>query len=75
LPVVLTVDEVREVIDHIPVPTRMVAMLPYGSGLRLLEALTLRVKDIDFEREQVTVPHPKWKHDRVTMLSRSVVPS
>jgi integron integrase len=46
----------------------------YGSGLRLLEALTLRVKDVDFERGQVTVRDPKWKHDRATMLPRSIVP-
>ena len=45
----------------------------YGSGLRLLEALTLRVKDVDFERGQVTVRDPKWKHDRVTMLPACIV--
>jgi integrase len=72
--VVLAVDEVRAVIDGIPLPSRLVATLLYGSGLRLLEALTLRVRDVDFERGQVPVRDPKSKHDRVTMLPRSIVP-
>ena len=63
LPVVLTVDEVREVIGHLAAPARLVVQLLYGSGLRLLEALTLRVKDVDFARGQLTVRDPKWKHD------------
>ena len=72
LPVVLTVDEVRRVIDAVEEPSRLIVKLLYGSGLRLLEALTLRVKDVDFARGQVTVRDPKWKHDRVTMLPASV---
>jgi len=46
--------------------------LLYGSGLRLLEALTLRVKDVDFGRGQRVIRDPKWKRDRTTMLPRSV---
>jgi integrase len=72
LPVVLTVDEVRRVIDAVEEPSRLIVKLLYGSGLRLLEALTLRVKDVDFARRQVTVRDPKSKHDRVTMLPASV---
>jgi integron integrase len=72
LPVVLTVDEVRRVIDAVEEPSRLIVKLLYGSGLRLLEALTLRVKDVDFARGQVTVRDPKWKHDRTTMLPASV---
>lgn len=72
LPVVLTVDEVRRVIDAVDEPSRLIVKLLYGSGLRLLEALTLRVKDVDFGRGQVTVRDPKWKHDRVTMLPASI---
>jgi integrase len=72
LPVVLTADEVRRVIDAVEEPSRLIVKLLYGSGLRLLEALTLRVKDVDFARGQVTVRDPKWKHDRVTMLPASV---
>ena len=55
LPVVLTVDEVRRVIDAVEESSRLIVKLPYGSGLRLLEALTLRIKDIDFAGRQVTV--------------------
>ena len=72
LPVVLSVDEVRRVIDAVEEPSRLIVKLLYGSGLRLLEALTLRIKDIDVARGQVTVRDPKWKHDRVTMLPASV---
>ncbi|HSP13748.1 MAG TPA: integron integrase [Thermoanaerobaculia bacterium] len=68
LPVVLTVDEVRMVIDQMEGVCRLVGQLLYGSGLRLLEALMLRVKDLDFERGQLTVRDPKWRRDRVTML-------
>ena len=72
LPVVLTVDEVREVIRRVAPPSALVVKLLYGAGLRLLEALTLRIKDIDFERGQITVRDPKWKHDRATMLPATV---
>ena len=50
----------------------LVAQLLYRAGLRLLEALMLRVKDLDLERGQITVRDAKWKHDRVTMLPRTV---
>jgi integron integrase len=72
LPVVLTIDEVRQVIAETTAPVKLVVQLLYGSGLRLLEALSLRVKDVDFARGQVTVRDPKWKHDRTTMLPSSV---
>jgi integrase len=55
LPVVLTVNEIRRVIDAVEEPSRLIVKLLYGSGLRLLEALTLRVKDVDFARGQLTV--------------------
>jgi len=73
LPVVLTVEEVRQVIAAVSSPVaRLVVQLLYGSGLRLLEALMLRVKDVDFARGQLTVRDPKWKHDRTTMLPSAV---
>jgi integron integrase len=72
LPVVMTVDEVRRVIDRMQGVARVVAQLLYGSGLRLLEALMLRVKDVDFDRGQLLVRDPKGKRDRVTMLPRTV---
>lgn len=72
LPVVLTMEETRDVIAHVLGLAHLVVRLLYGSGLRLLEALTLRIKDIDFARGQITVRDPKWKHDRATMLPRAV---
>lgn len=68
LPAVLTRDEVRELIGHLSGTTRLVAILLYGSGLRLMECLTLRVKDIDFERNEIRVRRGKGGKDRVTML-------
>ena len=72
LPVVLTIEEVRDVIAHLEPPAKLVVQLLYGSGLRLLETLTLRIKDVDFARGQLTIRDPKWKHDRTTMLPASV---
>lgn len=73
LPVVLTVDEVHEVIAQVDDDRcRLVVKLLYGAGLRLLEALMLRVKDVDLARGQITVRDPKWKRDRTTMLPRAV---
>lgn len=74
LPVVLTVDEVRAVLQNVSGPAHSVVLLLYGSGLRLLEALTLRVKDIDFARQQITVRDPKGKRDRATPLPQTAVP-
>lgn len=70
LPTVLSRDEVRRLLAHLHGPPSLVARLLYGSGLRLLEALRLRVKDLDFERFQLTVRDGKGAKDRVTMLPR-----
>src|SRR6185503_4351214 len=53
-------------------PVRLVATLLYGSGLRLLECLQLRVKDVDFESDQLTVRGGKGDKDRITMLPQSI---
>src|SRR5437773_8524851 len=68
VPVVLTREEVRAVLGRMQGTTRLVALLLYASGLRLLEALTLRVKDIDFGRGEIVVRRGKGARGRVTML-------
>ncbi len=68
LPVVLTRDEVRQVLRQLQGVPRLVAALLYGSGLRLLEALTLRVKDVDPERQEITARQGKGRKDRKTPL-------
>jgi integron integrase len=72
LPSVLSVDDVQRVIAAVDPRYRLIVQLLYGSGLRLLEALTLRVKDVDFGRGQLTIRDPKWKRDRTTMMPRAV---
>jgi len=73
LPVVLTRDEVSRVLTQMSGVKWMVATLLYGSGLRLLEALRLRVKDVEFARGEVVVRDGKGQKDRVTMLPRTLV--
>jgi integron integrase len=68
LPVVLSRDEVRAVLAHIRPRYRLMVELIYGSGLRLLECLRLRVKDIDFDYGRIVVRDGKGMKDRVTML-------
>jgi integron integrase len=68
VPVVLTRDEVMAVLDRLDPDKRLICGLLYGSGLRLLEALQLRVKDIQFERGELVVRRGKGGGDRVTML-------
>jgi len=72
LPVVLTVDEVSRVMVHLSGDKWLIAMLLYGGGLRLLEALRLRVKDLEFERGEITVREGKGDKDRVTTMSHAV---
>ena len=72
LPVVLSREEVRAVIRRMQGSERLVVMLLYGAGLRLLEALRLRVKDIDFDMDQIVVRGGKGDRDRITMLPQSL---
>jgi integron integrase len=74
LPVVLTRDEVRAMIRHLHGAPRLMAILMYGSGLRLLECARLRVKDVDFARRQITVRAGKGDKDRVTTLPTMIGP-
>jgi len=73
LPVVLNRSEVRSVLDRMEGASKTVVLLLYGSGLRLGEALKLRVKDVDLERCEVVVREPKGNRDRITMLPRSLI--
>jgi integron integrase len=73
LPAVLTKEEVRRVIAQLSGIYQLQARLLYGSGLRLLECLRLRVKDLDFDRRAIIVRDTKGDQDRVTMLPDSVV--
>ncbi len=73
LPVVMTTSEVKRVLAHLTGDYWMIAMMLYGSGLRLMEALRMRVKDIDLERRELTVRQGKGDKDRVTMIAESAV--
>jgi integron integrase len=72
LPVVLTKAEVSAVLGRLTGTPALVAALLYGSGLRLQEAITLRVKDIDFGRNEITVRRGKGQKDRRTMLPLAI---
>jgi integron integrase len=72
LPVVLTRDEARRVLAHLDGQHRLVACLLYGSGLRVLEALRLRIKDIDLVHHTVVVRNGKGAKDRITLLPESL---
>ena len=72
LPVVLTREEVRRLLAELEGPYRLMGQLMYGSGLRLLECLRLRVKDVDFARGEITVREGKGNKDRITMLAESL---
>lgn len=75
LPVVFTRSEVQAVLARIEGTHYLIACLLYGCGLRLMEAVRLLVKDIDFERAEITVREGKGAQDRVTMLPRSMIDS
>jgi integron integrase len=68
LPVVLTRDEVRAVLQRLDGVPRLMSILLYGAGLRLLECCRLRVKDVDFAMHEITIRDGKGSKDRRTML-------
>lgn len=72
LPVVLTLEEVQAVCRQLHGMYRLVALVLYGSGLRLLECLELRVKDVDLARREIRVRRGKGGRDRVTVLPEMV---
>jgi len=73
VPVVLTPAEVVTLLAGLTGPTALVGSLLYGAGLRLLEALRLRIKDIDFERREIIVRRGKGQKDRHTVLPGKLV--
>lgn len=73
LPVVLTHAEVKAVLDRLPGTHWLMASLLYGTGMRLMECLRLRVKDLDFERREILVREGKGAKDRVTMLPATLI--
>ena len=72
IPEVMSRDEVRAVLAHLDGTESLIARLLYGAGMRLMEGLRLRVKDVDFERNQIVVRDGKGAKDRVTMLPQSI---
>lgn len=68
LPVVLSRDEVASLLSRLRGPVWLMASLMYGAGLRLLEVAELRVKDLNFDRGELTIRDGKGRKDRVTML-------
>lgn len=73
LPVVLTREEVANVLAQLDGTLWLVASLLYGSGMRLMEVLRLRVKDVEFSRLEILIRDGKGQKDRVTMLPQKLV--
>lgn len=72
IPSVLTKDEVAGVLANMGGPTALLARLLYGTGMRLMEGMRLRIKDVDFDRHVIVVRDAKGGKDRVVMLPRSL---
>jgi integron integrase len=75
IPAVLTVSEVQRLFTFLEGETGLLARLLYGSGMRLNEALMLRVKDVDFDKHAIVVREGKGGKDRVVMLPHSLAPA
>jgi integron integrase len=75
LPVALTAGEIQKLFDCMDGVALLLAQLMYGSGLRLFEAVSLRVKDIHFAKNEIIVRDGKGAKDRVTMLPESLKPA
>jgi integron integrase len=74
LPVVLTPQEVRQLLAHIPAQHKLPVSLLYGSGLRLMESVRLRVQDIDFDYKSVRIWNGKGGKHRVVTLADELIP-
>lgn len=75
IPCVLTKDEVAAVLAHMDGITALLARLLYGTGMRLMEGVRLRIKDVDFDRHVIIVREAKGNKDRVVMMPRSLAPA
>ena len=73
LPVVLTKTEVRNILNAMTGTNALIAKLLYGTGMRLMEALRLRVQDVDFSQHQIIVRSGKGNKDRITTLPDSLI--
>ncbi|MEB2334226.1 MAG: integron integrase [Anaerolineaceae bacterium] len=73
IPNVLSVSEAKEIIANMAYPYKLMAQIMYGGGLRLMECLRLRVKDIDFEYHRILVYDGKGSDDRVTILPDAII--
>ncbi len=73
MPAVLTLEQVRTLLGNMQGEPQIVARVLYGCGLRLMEALRLRIKDVDFDRQVIVARSGKGGKDRVVMLPRSLV--
>ncbi len=74
IPVVFTRHEVAAILQHLNQPYRLMAALMYGSGLRMMEVLRLRLKDVDIDRRAILVREGKGNKDRVTVLPDLLIP-
>ncbi len=70
---VLTATEVRTLLLHMQGTTGLIAQLLYGTGMRLLEALRLRVKDVEFARREIVIREGKGNKDRITVLPENLI--
>jgi integrase len=75
LPVVLNVSEVQDLLLHLKGTHLLISSLLYGGGMRLMEAVRMRMKDVEFSRREILVREGKGFKDRVTMLPEAVVAS
>ena len=73
IPVVFSRQEVSKIIGNLTGTKKLIAKLLYGTGLRLNEALSLRILDLDFDRNEIIVRHGKGDKDRHVMISRTLI--
>lgn len=73
LPVVLSISEVQQILGELDGDVGLIARLLYGGGLRLMEGVRLRVKDVDFSRNEIIIRDGKGQKDRVTVMPTSLV--